>query len=299
MTEMLTGELVAHRIVGDDFFSLATLRTKENGTVAAVGKLLGAELGDTIQVEGIWNDHATYGLQFKVRECMVLLPCSDNGVIAWMAGRLKNVGKSRAELMLKHFGGAEKLWKVIEDEPARLAEVKGITEKRVDEIVEAYARFVHDRDRMIQFKRWGMTDNQIAKVVAKWGEESEARMKKNPYELVKYVDGFGFIKADMIAQRMGVPKDASPRIQCGLRHTMEQAAGHGHVYVPSGKLVKMAANKVLRVDSALVAKELKLMRKAGELVQHGKRTFMRHLDKFEQLCADRIKALLSQRRLNE
>lgn len=294
MTETLTGELIAHRIVGDDFFSIATIRTKEK-SVPATGKLLGAEIGDTVQVEGIWNVHKKYGKQFKVQECNVLLPRSDNGVIAWMAGRLKNVGKARAVVMLKHFGGAEALWKVIEDTPGRLTEVKGITSARADEIVEAYARFVHDRDRMIQFKRWGLTDNQIAKMVAKWGDESEARLRKNPYELAKHIDGFGFIKADAIAQRMGVPKDAPPRIQCGLRHTMTQAAGHGHVYVPSGKLVKMAADKVLRIDSSHVAKELKLMRKAGELVQHGKRTFMRHLNEFEQVCADRIKALLSQR----
>lgn len=295
MTETLTGELVAHRVVGEDFFSIATLRT-DSGAVAAVGKLLGAELGDTVRVDGIWSDHKSYGRQFRVRDCIVLLPCSDNGVIAWMAGRLKNVGRQRAQEMLAHFGSADSLWSVIENEPSRLAEVRGITDARAAEIADAYARFVHERDRMIQFKRWGLTDHQTAKVISKWGDDAEARLKANPYELATHVDGFGFIKADAIAQRMGVPKDAPPRIQCGLRHTMTQAAGHGHCYVASGKLVKMAAERVLRIDSGLVAKELKLMRKSGELVQHGKRTFLRHLNEHEQLCADRIRALLGQRK---
>jgi len=291
----ITGELTAHRVVGQDFWSIATVQTKDIGSISATGKLLGAELGDTIELEGFWDTHKTFGKQFKVRECKVLLPRSDNGVIAWLAGRLKHVGKARAEEMLAHFGGAEALWSVIENTPERLTEVKGITPARVDEISEAYARFSFDRDRIIRFKRWGMTDNQIAKVVARWGDEAEDRLIANPYQLADLVDGFGFIKSDAIAQRMGVPKDAVPRIQCGLMHTMRQAAGHGHCYVSSGKLVTMAADKVLRIDGALVAKELAIMKKSGELVQHGKRTFLRVLNHYEQICADRIRALLEQR----
>lgn len=296
MTETVSGELVSHRVVGEDFWSIAKVRTKEHGEITAVGKLLGAELGDTIELEGIWDHHKTFGKQFRVRECMVLLPRSDNGVIAWLSSRLKHVGKSRAEEMLKHFGGAEGLWKAIEDTPERLTEIKGISAERVDEIVEAYQRFRADRDRIIRFKRWGMTDNQIAKVIAKWGDEAEARMRANPYELAYFVDGFGFIKADAIAQRMGVPLDASPRIQCGLTHTMKQAAGHGHCYVASGKLVRIAADKVLRIDGDIVAKELAIMKKSGALVQHGARTFMRYLNEHERICADRIRAFLAQRK---
>lgn len=296
MTDTITGELVAHRVVGADFWSIATIKTRDQGSVAATGKLLGAEIGDTVEVEGIWNDSKKYGRQFKVRDCIVLLPNTDNGVVAWLSGRLKNIGRSRAEEMLAHFGGAESLWDVIENAPARLVEVKGITSERVDEIVESYAKFRHDRDRIIRFKRWGMTDNQIAKVIAKWADESEAKMRENPYALADFVDGFGFIKADKIAQRMGVPRDSESRIRCGLRHTMKQAEGHGHCYMPSGKLVKMAADKVLRIDGKLVAKELAIMKKSGELVQHGKRTFTRHLDKHEAICAERIAALLAQRK---
>lgn len=292
----IVGELIDHRIVGDDFFSIATIRTKQNGNVATVGKLLGVAIGDTIQLEGFWDNHKRYGLQFKVRECMLCVPRSDMGVIAWMAGRLKHVGKQRAEDMLNHFGGAVNLWKVIEETPDRLTEVKGITPKRAIDIVDAYVRFHYERDRMIQFKRWGLTDFQVAKILAKWGDESETRLKSNPYDLVEFVDGFGFIKADTIAQRMGVPFDAVPRIHCGLLHTMTQAAGHGHCFVASGKLVAIAANKVLRIDGDLVARELKVMRKKGQLVQHGKRTFLRRLNVFEQICADRIRALLAQRK---
>jgi exodeoxyribonuclease V alpha subunit len=295
MSERITGELVSHRVVGDDFWSIATIKTN-NGAVAVVGKLLGVELGDTIEVEGFFDDHKTFGRQFKVRDCICLLPRSDAGVVSWIAGRLKHIGPERAKKMLAHFGSPDALWNVIEKEPHRLLEINGITDKRVEEITTAYHRFRADRDRMIRFKRWGMTDNQIAKVIAKWGNDAEEKMKKNPYALADFVDGFGFILADKIAQRMGVPLDSIPRIQCGLRHTMQQAAGHGHMYISSGKLVALAADKVLRVDGKLVAAELAKMKKAGDRVQHGNRTFMRHLNEFEQVCADTIRALLDQRK---
>lgn len=308
MSDTVIGELTAHRVVGDDFWSIATIRTKDAGEVAAVGKLLGAEIGDTIECEGMWSKHKVFGLQFKVRSCEVLLPRSDNGVIAWMAGRLPHVGKARAQALLSHFGGADQLWQVIENEPARLAEAKGITAARASDIVEAYAHFRADRDRMIRFKRWGLTDFQISKILGKWGDESEQHLRANPYDLCN-IESFGFLKADAVAQRMGVPRDAVPRIRCGLLHTMRQASMSGHCYVATGKLVHIAAGSVLRLDGALVAKELAVMRKSGELVMRhrpasvagkgdgkGARTFLRALDQWERVCADRIKALLSQRK---
>lgn len=295
MTETITGELTAHRIVGEDFWSIATLRTRDRGSVQLTGKLLGVTIGDSVSVEGMWTTHPKFGEQFKVKDAIVVLPSSDVGVVAWISSKLKHVGPERAREMLRHFGGADALWKTIETDPNRLTEISGITPARVVEICEAYATFHADRDRMIRFKRWGLTDGQIAKVLARWGDETEDKMKANPYSLAEFVDGFGFIKADAVAQKMGVPQDAQPRVQCGLQHAMKEAAGFGHCFVPSGKLVTMAADKVLRIDSAIVAKELAIMRKAGDLVQHGSRTFLRKLDFFEGACADRINAMLSQR----
>ncbi len=294
--ETITGELCAHRVVGDDFWSIATVRPVGGGAIPVVGKLLGAQLGDTVELEGEWSQHKTFGRQFKTRSCTVTVPQTDNGVIAWLASRLPNVGKGRARVMLDYFGGAEPLWQIIEHEPGRLTEVRGITKERAGQIVEVYTRFRSERDRMILFRRWGMTEFQIGRMLTKWGNDAEEKLRANPYELAKLVDGFGFIRADAIAQRMGVPLDSVPRIECGLRHTMEQAAGHGHCYVSTGKLVALAATKVLRIDGNVVALQLHRMKKRGELVQHGTRTFSRHLNEFEKQCADAIRALLARRK---
>ena len=304
--ETITGELVAHRVVGESFWSIATVRLgpgaydglsgAAGNTVPAVGKLLGAQLGDTVELEGYWDVHKKFGRQFKVRTCRVVVPQSDNGVIAWLSMRLPNVGRGRARAMLDHFGGAEALWRVVEDEPARLVEVAGITAERADQIVDAYVRFRAERDRMIRFRRWGLTPHQVSQMLMAWGDDAEAKLRDNPYELAKHVDGFGFLRADVIAERMGVPRDSVPRIECGLHHTMEQATGHGHVYVATGKLVKLAAEKVLRLDGDKVALHLAIMRKRGDFVQHGKRTFTRRLNRHEQRCADAVRAFLAQRK---
>jgi len=292
----IIGELVAHRVVGQDFWSIATVRSSELGNVTVVGKLLGAELGDTLEIEGAWTTHPKFGSQFKVASCRVVVPQSDNGVISWLSMRLPNIGAGRARAMLDHFGGAEALWRVVESSPERLAEVKGITAERADEIVNAYVRFRGERDRMIRFRRWGLTENQIARMLKVWGDEAEEKLRANPYELAKHVDGFGFLRADAIAQRMGVPRDAVPRIECGLHHTMEQASGHGHVFVATGKLVNICATKVLRLNADVVALELSRMKKRGDFVQHGARTFTRHLNRHEQRCADSVRAFLKQRK---
>lgn len=290
----ITGELIAHRVVGESFWSIATIRTSDD-TVPAVGKLLGAELGDTVECEGFWDEHKKFGRQFKVRTCRVVVPQSDNGVIAWLSMRLPNVGRGRARAMLDHFGTAEALWAVVEDAPERLVEVAGITEERADQIVDAYVRFRAERDRMIRFRRWGLTPHQVSQMLTVWGEDSEAKLRDNPYALAEHVDGFGFFRADNVAQRMGVPKDSVPRIECGLHHTMAQATGHGHVYVATGKLVKLAADKVLKLDGDVVALHLAIMRKRGDFVKHGKRTFTRRLDRHEQRCADAVREFLAQR----
>lgn len=292
--DTIAGELIQHRIVGEDFWSLATVRT-DDGPVPAVGKLLGVQIGDSVELDGEWSTHKKFGRQFRVSASRVTVPQTDNGVISWLAMRLPNVGAARARAMLDHFGGAHRLWRIIEHDAARLAEVDGVTPERVASIVDAYHKFREERDRMIRFRSWGMTENQIAKMLAKWGPSAEDRLRENPYQLADLVDGFGFLKSDAIAQRMGIPKDSVGRIECGLRHTMRQATGHGHCYVATGKLVSIAAEKVLRIDGDLVARHLGMMRKRGEFVQHGARTFTRALNRDEKRCADMIRALLEQR----
>ncbi len=294
----MTGELIALRVVGDDIWAIGNVRT-DDGTITAVGKFLGAKVGDTVELDGHWDTHPRYGPQYKFKTCRVSLPKTDVGVVLWMASRLPNLGEKRAREMLEHFGSAELLWSVIEYDPERLAEIKGITVERAEEIAVVYADFLHERDRMILFRTWGLTENQIGRVLTAWGKDSEERIKSNPYSLAEVVDGFGFLRADKVARRMGIAHDSAHRVQAGIAHTLGVAVGYGNCYMPTGKLVNLAATKVLKLPEELVAKHVKIMRKRGDYVQRGARTFPRRLDRQEEHCADIIAELLHTRPWDE
>lgn len=286
----ITGELVSHRVVGDDFWSIASLKASDGSIVAVTGKLLGVAIGDTIELSGAMVEHARFGPQLKARECRVLVPQTTAGVIAWLSsgGRFPGIGPARAAELLEHFDGPGYLWRAIEKTPMRLAEVKGITEETADLVHRNYLRFVGDRDRMIKFRSWGMTENQIARMLKVWGDKSEENLRANPYSLAEVVDGFGFLRSDNIAQRMGMPLDSPARIRAGLKHTMLDAQGHGHCYVSRGKLVALASERVLRVASSLVETQLRAMEKDGSL----KRRLVPSKAK-AAVSGDKVEAILS------
>lgn len=234
------GEVVSLRHVGADFWGIATVETASDGAVAVTGKLIGIELGDSVDASGTWSEHPKFGRQMKAKEIVVTVPASSAGIVAWMMARIPGLGRARATECVTLFG-VERVWAVIENEPDRLCEIKGITPDRRDVIVAAYRQYSHERDRMVALRGWGLTDNQIARAMARWGDKVEENLRADPYRLAWEVAGFGFVRADEVASRMGVPKDAPGRVRAGLTHVMGEAKALGHCYVSTGKLAEMTA----------------------------------------------------------
>ena len=286
--ETITGEVESIRVVGDDFFAIAQVR-HASGVATVVGKLLGAQDRDAVEVRGCWSQHPKWGRQFKAREVMVTVPRSEAGAVAWIASRLPQVGHERAVELVQRFGAA-RLWEVLEERPDELLEVPGITAKRRDAIVEAYRRHKHERDRMIRLKGWGLTDHQIGLATSAFGERVEEVLRDNPYALADQVHGFGFKRADRIARRMGLGLDAPPRIRAGLVHVLEEAAGHGHAYVPRGKLIALAA-KLLEVSEQDVRPHVRAVVEAGHAVEHRGRLYRPSLHHAERSVAEGVRAL--------
>lgn len=256
--ETIVGEVEELRILGRDFFGSAKVRPGKGPAIAVVGKLLGVQPGDSVEVVGCWATHDKYGRQFKVRSMKTLVPRDASGVVAWLASRLPQLGPNRARALVEHLG-VEGVWHVIENEPDRLLEVHGITPARRDEIVRAYHEHRAERDRIVRFKTWGLTDSQIAKVLDQWGDKAEKMLRENPFALIADVHGFGFARADAVAQRMGLAPDSPARIRAGLVDVMRQALEAGHCYVPRPALVSMAS-RLLGLPADPVWAEL---RKAG------------------------------------
>ena len=287
--EVISGEVESVRVMGDDFWGIAQVRpTTGAGVATVVGKLLGTQPGDSVQVRGCWTEHAKYGRQFRAKAIKVTVPSSAAGVIAWLASRLPQLGKARATQLVERFGAD--IWAVIEQRPDELLGVEGITAQRRDAIVEAYHRHRAERDRMVRLKGYGLSDHQIGQVLATWGDGADDILRDNPYRLSEDVRGFGFKRADQVARRMGLALDAPARIRAGLLYVLEEAEGHGHVYVPQGKLIALGA-RLLQLPEPEVAGQVGAVIGSGQAVARRGRVYRPALDRAEAQVAARVAAL--------
>ncbi len=300
----IRGEVTKWRAFNEGW-GVGSVRNDAGELVAFTGKLL-ARIGDTVELEGTWQDHDKYGRQFKVRACTVARADSAAGIVAWLSSTLPNVGPGRAQALVDRFG--VELWSVIETRPHELAEVNGITEERVAEIVAAYNDHRAERDHMIRLRGWGLTDSQIARCreVDAWRERNAhgrpvpiavvvERVHANPYELCQHVYGFGFVRADKVAQRAGIAHDAPERIVAGVEHVLEEAAGAGDCFLWGAELQRRAA-KLLDVPPATIATGIRSTCTSGRIVGRNARYYPRRLDDAEQTCAVRFAEMIAHMR---
>ena len=290
--ETIRGEVIEARVLGNDFWGRTTIRTKQ-GAVTAIGKLVAVALGETVELEGTWDVHPRWGKQFKFRSATVLQPTSAAGVVAWLAHRLPAIGRERAEEMVERFG-TDGVFRVLEGDGAELLQIRGVTEERRDVILSAYWKHRVERDEMVRLKGWGLTDGQIGQLRSAWGDAIEARLRENPYAAIEEVHGFGFARADAVAQRMGLPSDAPARIRAGALYQMSVARERGHTYVPAPKLIAMTA-KLLEVGGAAVRAELFAMRDRGDVVGGGGRARLPVLSRAEGSVAAAVRRLIDTR----
>jgi exodeoxyribonuclease V alpha subunit len=286
----LRGEVCAFAVRGDDGWGTGTLRT-EDGAHSIVGKLVGAQVGETVELEGVWDLHPTYGRRLKVTTCTTVRPETADGIVAWLSSTLPEVGQRRARQLVERFGA--ELWATIEQNHLALCQVEGITAKRAEAINAAYNENRADRDHKIRLRGWGLTDGQIARALEEWRTLAAVveRIRQNPYQLSQYVYGFGFLRSDAVAMKAGVAYDSPFRCAAGVEHVLDEQTTKGHCYLPSGALMSMTA-KLLGVEARLVAQALRTAIRNGRAVRRGARVYSTRLDAAEEQCAAALRRLL-------
>jgi len=265
--EVLTlhGELTEWRHIRDGW-GKGELRTSVE-RVDFVGTLTGVRVGDSVELTGAWDHHPRYGRQFKVRQAVVRRPESPEGIIKWLASTLPDVGDNRARKLVERFG--VNLWAVIENDHKALTEVEGITPPRAEAIKLAYFEHKAERDNMIALRGWGLTDKQISRCIDEWGNLAEVvrRIRTNPFHLSRCVHGFGFLRADKVATKVGVAHDAPERIEAAVVHALEDASEtHGHCYAGGGALVRIVSEELLQVPAAKVEQGIRDAETSGLIV---------------------------------
>src|SRR6185437_14147813 len=207
--------------------------------VTAVGPLLGAQIGEFLRLRGRWSSHPKYGRQFEVASYATVLPATAAGIQKYLgSGLIKGIGPVMAERMVAHFG--VDIMHVIDDEPARLAEVDGLGPKRTAMIAVAWAEQKAIKEVMIFLQGVGVSTSLAVRIYKKYGDASVSVVRGEPYRLAADVWGIGFKTAD-----------SPERIKAGLAYTLSEAADDGHCYLPAPNLITGAA-KILDVAADLI-----------------------------------------------
>lgn len=268
--------------------------TARDGTVAVIGTMPELNAGETVRFTGEWIDDPRYGRQFRVETVTPLLPASPEGIISYLSsGMVKGIGRRTAEKIVKHFG-ADTLT-VLDAEPMRLYEVTGLKATLASKLIAAWDANRAARQAMIYLQGYGVSSRMAARIFREYGAETIARVREDPYTLADEVFGIGFIKADAIAQSMGLAPDSRERVRAGLFYTLNELAGEGHTCAPREMLLETAAN-LLRIDNpGRVSAVLDVQISAGNLIRDslpgGEAVYLPLYYYAERGAAQRLRAL--------
>jgi len=265
-TVSLEGEVL--RIVftnPENHWTVVRLSTETNQqTTTVVGAMAGIREGERLRVWGRWVDDRRFGRQLKVHRYEVLLPATATAIERYLgSGVVAGVGPKTAQLLVRRFG--EKTLEVIDRNPERLRQVKGIGKKRLSQLLKSWKENASIRRVMVFLQGLGVSPALAIKIHKEYGSEAIGRVRANPYDLAHDVWGVGFLKADNIAKQMGIRDDDPARLRAGLIHVLTEARSQGHVCLPTSELLA-AGESLLTVPEELLSGELSPLELAGRII---------------------------------
>lgn len=228
--------------------------TADSGDCVLVGMLKGISQGDTIQAEGEYTEHPVYGTQFKAAVYRTILPKDAAGMERYLAsGAIKGVGMALAKRIVRQFGADT--FRVIEEEPERLVEVRGISERIAQEISAQMEEKRDMREAFIYLQQFGISNALAVKIYNTYENALYGVLRENPYRLAEDIDGIGFRIADEIAAKIGIHTDSDYRIRSGVHYVLLQAVQEGHLFLPSAILLDRA-EELLSVERKYIEPQL-------------------------------------------
>lgn len=196
-----------------------------------VGIFRGVDNGENLEITGEYVEHPSYGFQFKASSFKVVEPDDLLSMERYLgSGAIKGVGEALAKRIVKRFG--KDTFRVIEEEPERLVEVKGISERIAQQITDQMIEKREIREAFLFLQKYGITNTLAVKIYEKYGMGMYGILKENPYRLAEDIQGVGFRLADEIAEKIGIHTDSDYRIRSGILYTLLQASLEGHMFLP-------------------------------------------------------------------
>lgn len=285
--------------------SHVTFTNKENGftvlelesgdeLVTAVGVMPELNAGELLELSGYWDFHASFGRQFKVEMCERRMPASAGDILRYLSsGGVKGIGPKTAVKVVEKFG--EETFEVLENEPERLAQIKGISLEKAKEISADFKKQFAVREIMIALERYGMTTAECVAAFRVFGARASDIITRNPYALCSEGVGFSFSRAETIAQALPSPPEKGYRFQAGVLHVMSHNLSNGHTCIPRDKLFVPCA-ELLSTNDDTVDITIDELVGSGRLVSrdiNGREfLFLPYIYKAEKNAAEHIKQLL-------
>ena len=241
MQESVKG-IIEHIIFRNEENGYTVLSLRSKGKeLTLVGFFQSVNEGESIEAFGRFTAHVSYGEQFKVERYEIREPEGREAVERYLgSGAIKGIGKALAARIVRKFG--EETLRILEEEPERLAEIKGISMKKARDIAKQADAQRSQRAAMLFLQQYGVSLALGVKIYTKYGEEMYSILRENPYRLAEDIDGVGFKTADAIAAKIGIAADSEYRIRCGILYVLGLASGEGSVYLPEWDLTAKTAD---------------------------------------------------------
>ena len=245
--------------------------------------------GEHLRLEGEFVDHMTYGRQFAVKSSEVIVPKGEAAIQRYLSmGAIKGIGPALAKRIVKKFKADT--FRIMEEEPERLVEIKGISQRMAMEISDQVVEKKDIRDAMLFLSEFGLSTALSLKIYDTYGTRVYDVVRSNPYKMVEDISHFGFKHADEIASQLGIAPDSDYRIQSGLVYVLSNEAMNGHTFLPYEELINKS-QIVLNVPTESLERNLKEMLMQRKLIQTGEGIYSAYYYYQEKNTAERLKAL--------
>ena len=218
--------------------------------VTVVGNIMSPTPGEILRITGEWTHHPSYGEQFKIHSYQTEVPATEYGIRKYLgSGMIKGLGPKMAHRIVKKFG--KQTLDIIEHQAERLASINGIGKKRIAMIRRAWQDQKEIRDVMLFLQSHNVSSGYATKIFKTYGDRSIAVVRENPFRLAMDIFGIGFVVADGIAEKLGVPKNSPARAEAGIVYVLHKLSDEGHVYYHYKNLIQKCSD-MLDVDPEVV-----------------------------------------------
>ena len=263
--------------------------------ITAVGTFSDISVGESVRLSGMWTFHSTFGRQFKVEAFEREMPATAEQLYNYLAaGAVKGIGPATAQKIIEKFG--ENAFDVLENEPKKLATIKGISLEKAEKMQASFKKQFAVRNIMLALETYGMSPRECIAAYEAFGSNAVERVTKNPFELCDADTGIGFERAEAIADALPNPPESNFRVRAGITHIVRQNLySNGHTCIPRDKLLKTAAD-YLSVGTDAVDIQIDTLTSSGALTArelNGREfIFLTSAYRDEKTIADRMKILL-------